>query len=92
MSTDRQFEETDRQFQEADAAVARVVATFMSAIDRTMVHWEKVSGQYILEGVLLQLCEELTKRIDFFSPVGDATLKLSNAMADYRDSRFEERG
>jgi hypothetical protein len=41
---------------------------------------------------LLKLCEELTKRIDAGPLLGPAELKLSNALADYRDSRFEERG
>jgi hypothetical protein len=73
-------------------AVERTVATFMSAIDRMM--GEAVAPQYILERVLLQLCEELTKRIDGFLPLDEvsfSTLKLSNALADYRDSRWEER-
>jgi nucleotidyltransferase/DNA polymerase involved in DNA repair len=76
----------DRQFRQADAAVKRTVATFVGAIDRMMGRWDLVSAQYVLEGILLELCEELTKRIDSFSR-GDATLKLSNALADYRGIR-----
>jgi hypothetical protein len=84
---------TDRQFEQADAAATRAVTTFVSAIDRMMGRWEDVAPQDILEHVLLLLCDELTKRIDrdCLSPLDDATLKLSNALADYRDSRWEER-
>jgi hypothetical protein len=54
---------TDQQFQQADAVVERAVAIFMGAIDRLMGRfWEDVAPQYILKRVLLQLCEELTKR------------------------------
>ena len=87
-------ESTDRQLQEADAAIERAVAAFMSAINRMMRRWDYVSSQYILEGVLLKLCEELTKRIDKGHPrIGPETLnKLANALADYRDPRGEDRG
>jgi hypothetical protein len=67
----------------------------MRAIDRMMGRWSRVSSQIILERVLLLLCEELTKRIDDgdrFSSLGPATLRLSNALHDYRDSPGEERG
>ena len=41
--------------------------------------------------VLLILCHRMTKLLDdprFAEHMGPATMKLSNAMADYRDSRF----
>jgi hypothetical protein len=59
----------------------------MSTIDRMMGRWEDVGGSYILEQLLLKLCEELAKRLDAESDLGEATLQLSNALADYRDSR-----
>jgi hypothetical protein len=80
------------QFEQADAAVARAVATFVGTIDWMMARWEAVMAQYVLERVLLHLCDELTKRIDYFSHPGDATLKLSNALHDCWNSRWEERG
>jgi hypothetical protein len=81
---------TDQQFREANIAIERAVATFMSAIDHMMGRWDGASSQYILERVVLGLCEELPKRIDAQS-TGPATLKLSKALADYRNSRREER-
>ena len=79
----------DRQFLNADAAIERTVTTFFSAIDRMGGRWRDVAYSYILEGVVLKLCEELTKRIDAEPDLalGPATLKLSNALADYRDSQ-----
>ena len=82
---------TDQQFREADIAIERAVATFMSAIDHMMKRWDDVTAQYILERVLLELCEELPMRIDTQS-TGPATVKLSNALADYRESPAVERG
>ncbi len=60
-----------------------------------MIRWDDVASDYILEQLLLKLCDELTKLIDrpnFASMPGPATLNLSNALADYRDSRFADRG
>jgi|RhiMethySRZTD1v2_1073278.scaffolds.fasta_scaffold3385702_1 hypothetical protein len=85
---------TKRQFQEADAAVERAVTDFMSKIEPMFVKWEAVASVYILERVLLALCTEASKLADdpvLSSFVGDATLRLSNAVADYRDSRPEDR-
>lgn len=85
----------DEQFQEADAAVERTVAAFMRAIERMMVRWDGVAPTDIIEGVLLELCRELTELIDDPRLAGHlrpATHKLSSALADYRDSRLEERG
>lgn len=86
--------DTDRQFQAADAAIERAVTAFMSAINQMMGRWDYVPSQYILEGVLLKLSDELTKRIDKGHPrIGPEALnKLSNALANYRDPRGKDRG
>jgi hypothetical protein len=46
--------------------------------------------------MLLELCEKLTKRLDApdlaSSLIGQAEIKLSNALADYRDSHARDRG
>ena len=86
---------TKRQFQQADSAVERTVATFMNSIESMLGKWQVVAPTYIVEGVLLKLCEEMTKLIDnplLAEHMGPATLELSNALADYRDSRFVDRG
>jgi hypothetical protein len=81
---------TERQFQEADAAVERAVAAFMSKIEPLSAKWEAVARAYIVERVLLALCEGMTKLIDdpdVANNVGPATLKLSNDLADYCDAQ-----
>ncbi len=55
---------TERQFQEADAAVDQAVAAFISEIKSMSGKWEAVAPAYIVERVLLALCDELTKLID----------------------------
>ena len=84
----------ERQFQQADAAIERAVTAFMKRVDALMGRWEAVSPTYIAENVLLELCAEVSKLTD--DPVvrnyaGTATIKLANALADYRDSHFVER-
>jgi hypothetical protein len=83
----------DRQFQQADLAIESTVARFVSAVDRMMGRWDNVGPTYIFDRVLVELCEELTKRMDKEPTAirGPAALKLSNAMADYRDSPVTER-
>ena len=86
---------TKRQFQEADAAADKAVAAFIGQ-DRIDVrgNGDAVAPAYIVERVLLVLCDEMTKLIDdpdLANSMGPALLKLSNALADFRDSRWEER-
>jgi len=85
---------TKRQFQEADAAIDRAATAFMVKIESMPLKWDAVSRQYIVEGVLLKLCDEMTKLIDkpaLANTMGPAMTKLSNALADYRDSQAVER-
>jgi hypothetical protein len=82
-------------FGKADAAVERAVDAFMARIESMFGKWEPVASTYIVERMLLILCHRMTKLLDdpcFAEHMGPATLKLSNAMADYRDSRFVDRG
>ena len=81
---------TERQLREADAAVDKAVADFISKIESMSGKWDAVAPAYILESVLLVLCEEMTKLIDdpdLANVMGEAMLKLSDALADYRGSR-----
>lgn len=88
-------QDTDRHFREAEAAIGRAVSAFMSAIDRIEERADRdgVSFQLVEEVMLLKLCKDLIKRLDTRrTNIPPATLKLSNALADYRDTRWEERG
>ena len=83
------------QLGKADAAIEKEVAAFMNRIEALFGKWEKVEPKYIVESTLLTLCAEMTKLLDrptLAEYMGPATLKLSNAMADYRDSRIVDRG
>ena len=82
---------TKRQFQEADAAADKAIAAFIGKIDSMSGKWDAVAPAYILERVL---CDEMTKLIDdpdLANSMGPALVKLSNALADFRDSRWEDR-
>jgi hypothetical protein len=48
----------------------------------------------LLKAHRLGLCDEMTKLIDdpdLANSMGPALVKLSNALADFRDSRWEDR-
>jgi hypothetical protein len=86
---------TKRQFKEADAAIDEAAAAFIGKIESMSGKWEAVAPAYIAERVLLVLCDKLTKLIDdpdLANSMGPTLLKLSNALADFRDSRWEDRG
>jgi hypothetical protein len=55
---------TERQFQKADAAVDKVVEAVIIKIESMSVKWDAVAPAYIVQRVLLALCEEMTKLID----------------------------
>jgi hypothetical protein len=55
---------TKRQFQEADAAADKAIAAFIGKIESMSGKWDAVAPAYILERVLLGLCDEMTKLID----------------------------
>ncbi len=80
----------NKQLREADAAVDKAVADFISKIETMSGRWDGVAPAYILESVLLALCEEMTRLIDdpdLANVMGEAMLKLSDALADYRGLR-----
>jgi hypothetical protein len=86
---------TEQQFQEANVAIDRTVAAFFIKIESMSGKWDAVAGNYIIEGVVLRLCDEIAKLIDHpdFAKhnMSPAMMKLSNALADFRDVRWEER-
>jgi hypothetical protein len=89
------MDDKTNQLDKADAAVAREVAAFMNRIEAMFGKWEEVERKYIVERMLLILCYRMTKLLDnpnLAEHMGPATINLSNAMADYRDSRCVDRG
>jgi hypothetical protein len=79
---------------EADSAVSRLVDAFMTTIEVMFGKLEPVYATYVLERMLLILCHRMTKLLDdprFAEQRGSATLKLADAMADYRDARCVDR-
>jgi hypothetical protein len=86
---------TKQQFEEANEAIDKAIVAFIGKIKSTAVQWEAVAPAYVVERALLLLCDEMTKLIDdpeLADLMGPAMVQLSNALADFRDSRFEDRG
>ena len=86
---------TEQQFHEADAAIDKAIVAFIGKIKSTALQWEAVAPAYVVERALLLVCNEMTKLIDdpgLAERMGPAMAKLSNALADFRDSRFDDRG
>ena len=79
-------------FTVAGAAVTLAVTQFVNKIDSFFGKWEGVAPSHIVESLLLQLCAEVTEMADELKgEVGPATLKLLDALAEYRESRPEDR-
>ena len=86
---------TKQQFEEANEAIDKAIVAFIGKIKSTAVQWEAVAPAYVVERALLLLCEEMARLIDdpdLADIMGPAMVKLSNALADVRDSKFEDRG
>jgi hypothetical protein len=85
----------DAQFRRASRAVDRTVSDVAAEIDELynkVDRLEAVAPDTVREWFLSGLVGVLLERVvDKISQPGDATLKLSNALADYRDSQWEER-
>ena len=81
----RQFKEGERRRHE------RAVAAFVSEIESMRGRWENVAPGYIIESTLLELCTELSVLApDIKIVAGPATLKLRDALAEYRGSASED--
>ena len=84
------------QFERADRAIDKTAQAIADEIDKLLTRgerWDAVARAYLLERLFLRLTGEhdLAGILDSLSMPGDATLKLSNALADYRNSRFVDR-
>ena len=70
----------------------KAVTDFMSEIDLIMTEWDAVAPTYIIETTLMEVCSRASDLSDELEPVvGPATRKLFAALAEYRDSRLEDR-
>jgi hypothetical protein len=84
----------DDPFNRADAAVERAVAVLIKKIEALMARRGRVAPSYIAEHTLLELCAAMSRLTDepfVRNHAGPATVKLANALADYRDSQPEDR-
>ena len=89
VSADRGTDMTNPDFKVADAAIEEAALVFVEKIVELFGKWEGVRPSYIL---LLELSELLSPVGDHLKPaLGQATHKLLDAFADYRDSRPEDR-
>jgi len=86
------------QFRAAEAAVQKTVRgvrrRLENIFDECAGEWPGVAPSYILEVALVELCDEMILLADdprLVERAGPATLKLSNALADFRDSGWFER-
>ena len=81
--------EPNDSFRRPDAAIDEAVAAFIGQVESSLGKWDAVAPTYMIQRVLLALCVEMSEFTD--DPVvrdyaGPALMKLSNALADYRDS------
>ena len=82
----------NQEFKEANAAIEEAALVFVEKIVELFGKWKEVRPSYILETALRELSELLSPVGDHLKPaLGQATHKLLDAFADYRDSRPEDR-
>jgi hypothetical protein len=78
-----------RQFQRADATIDRAVYT---VVDTILDHRDAVAPQYMIEQFLLTLIARPGFMDTLAKQQGDASVRLLNALLDYRDAQWKERG
>ena len=81
---------TKRQFQEADAAADKAIAAFIGKIESMSGKWDAVAPAYILERVLLGLCDEMTKLIDdpdLANSMGPALVEIIQCAGPFSGTR-----
>jgi hypothetical protein len=90
MTLQKQFDSANREIDKTAAAIAGSVKKLLDKIAHNM---PEVARDYAVERLLLRLLHEhdMLAILDGIAQPGSATLKLSNALADYRDSRFRDR-
>jgi hypothetical protein len=87
----------DKEFAQVDREIARAANEIMARVERMFdrissiapgVHHDYVAREFLTTLIRDHDLEKLLHRV---SQPGDATIKLSNALLDYRDSRWEDR-
>jgi hypothetical protein len=78
----------------ADRAIDEAAADIAGALNKLMdkiYAMPDVAPDYAIERLLLHLAGDLASLVNKVAQPGSATLRLSNALADYRDSRLKDR-
>ena len=84
----QRLDRCQRQLDQADLAADRAVASFIGKIEALQRRWPAVALSYVFERLAHGLCTELSRQIDveeIRNSAGEATIKLANALSDYRD-------
>jgi hypothetical protein len=90
MTPREQFDRADR---EIDRAASIIAGSVNELLDKVGADMPAVALDYAVERLLLALVREhdILSALEGMAQPGDATLRLSNALADYRDSRWQDR-
>ena len=80
------------EFAKADRAVDKTAAAIVARINKLLDRpTEVVAHDYLIERLLLVMADDLAAIIDTMAMPGSATVTLSNALLDYRDSLAKHR-
>ena len=85
-------ERADLEFAKASRAVDKTTATIAANINELLNKpYEAVARDWLVQCLLIRLADHHAALVDQMTKPGPDTLKLSNALLDYRDARFEDR-
>ena len=92
----RNAREVDRQFEQARHEVDKASDTIMRAIERLLARTTRLDGvarDFVVERPLLALLHEhdFVSLLDRMGQPGPSTIRLGNALHDYRDSQCVDR-
>jgi hypothetical protein len=80
---DREFEKADRAAIRAAVAIERVI-TAMLAATKTL---DSVARDYVVERLISELLARNPAAMDYLNKqTGEATMRVANALADWRDT------
>ena len=86
MTKDKQFEWADRAVTQAATRIELAVAGMLAKTQRL----DYVARAYVVERLIDELMERYPEALDYLNKLpGDGTMKLMNAVMDYRDNRAD---